>query len=327
MQKITLDDLRAFHADVLCAADSGLPVELGWEFESTLSQELRELEARVAGSEDTLGRLSAVPGVSSRYLSALMLWVGTERAPMALEPLTEPAFNGLRQRSQWRVVLLQPLVWLAIGYLALLTICLTILPGIDNLRLQMHRPAGWLFSVLLAIRTSLPIWAVVVPLGLLIVTWWSCFRRSSRTSSALREGRAEMRPGTLAMRYQWLAQVAAHASRLTKTDASAEQIQQMARDLASTSSSVVEDVDPPLLGWALSEHSQSPALGSEEQDTWLVASRVYRMLPKLVGEQLATKWWRVGFTLLGGVVTLLLALCVFLPLIDLLLFVSQPAGS
>ncbi len=192
MHELNLTDIKAFHADLLSVATAGVALaggpladqlergNRGWLGQRRWAADIDSWRADLLIIEQRLaaasleGRpladaLESEVGVAPQYLRAFQAWLTSDRDPNSLNSWSRMAFRARRQLWRLRVAWVQPLIWIGVGYCALMFISLLIAPMFLWFARQARLSPGIALEFLLGIRAAVPIWGIVVPL--LIASW------------------------------------------------------------------------------------------------------------------------------------------------------------
>lgn len=294
--------LSAMEASLASAVTQGVPLELAFEQQNNIPQS---------------------------YRHALMLWQQSGRQPQAFEPLTVAAQSGRRLWGRQIVSLVQPLIVMVLAYVCLVFICVAVAPLFVALSQQTQSQPGPFLTTLLWLRSWLPVWALVAPVGIVAVALKPLYRWR-RLLSHSRWSHAE---------HRWLAQ--AHMATRAQIAGTAEQLLKRGLAPADTlewvrhtigdaapmlATSPSRPTSPALMAWATtdSQTDSRPALSGTRL-------RMAAGLYSATREALANPTCRyiqprLAFIVLGGLLVLAIASLVFGPLIEMLLSVSLPTG-
>ena len=181
MSSLSLSDIKAFHADLLSIRSAGVP--LRWGSGKTkpvgsgrrrgadlpvaeLGTALSAIEMRLAAASldgrkltETLEHDIELP---PQYLPTLRTWHRERRSPNAFEGWARGSLGGVRRDWGLRISLVQPLVWLAVGYLGLIFIVFAVAPLFLALHEQLSIPPGFALTVLLGVRAAFSVWGWLI---------------------------------------------------------------------------------------------------------------------------------------------------------------------
>ncbi len=316
MNEVTLADVRAFHAELLATARTGLPVAVvgpGETLEEQLEQTTLRLERIMAVGQSLPSALDADLQLSDGYRAALKTWLFCDRSPVALESLTKPAEVRRRVRRQRSVLLLHPLILLTLAYFALILLSWQTLL-LESLYRQLELEPAPFLRMTLWIREWLPVWAPLLPVGLLLCVVWYGWghslrrHRSDQTLAPLRLGNSLSQLGYAERLAEFLGQgiPVEQATRMA-----GPQVLQPAGQL------------PPLLQWAtqVGEVSSPPAVDAEAQSPLSAVQFVARLYARVTDFRIAEYrrgWYPAAIVCVSGLTVLAVALCVFLPVVEFL---------
>lgn len=342
MRSIELDQILAFHSQLVGLTNVGIPLILDEASQSvSLETQLDQINTRIAQrlSEGTPLQeiLRDDNQLPNRYRRALWLWCIGGASSESLEALTSEA-EGRREISRdYRYSFLSPLILASAGYMAFLLLIYHTVPTIEAMYLQVGEHPRGMLSVLLVLRQSILFWAPAIPIALL---GFALFVRSNPRFSL--DWLPGMRYYRNRLAYANFARTAAAAQvaqtgdeELNSSEGHSPGLQRPSppnMDCASESVPSTTAIDwqkwipagsgplPPLMRWALGERESKTSTGALQ-----FASKIYR---QQATDYLNTfKFWAA--TILGcgigSAIVLMLALCLFTPLFDLLLMLVQPA--
>lgn len=351
MSELSLTDIRDFNRCLKTLQTAGVPLYLNASASSSvaataldsstpfkLNESLSAMEASLASAvtqgvpfEVAFEQQSKIP---QSYRHALMLWHRSGRHPEAFEPLTVAAQSGRRLWGRQLVSLVQPLIVIVLAYLCLVFICLAVAPLFVALSEQTESrqtasQPGPFLTTLLWWRSWLPVWAVGIPVGIVVVALQPLFRwrrllGHSRWTSAEERWLAQAHMATRA-------QIASTAEQLLKRGlAPAETLQWVRRTMGETTpmlaSSPSHSKPPALMAWATTD-AQTDSPPALRGARLRVAAGLYSATQDALAQP--TRRYiqpRMAFIVLGGVLVLAIASLVFGPLIEMLLSVSLPQG-
>jgi type II secretory pathway component PulF len=229
-----------------------------------------------------------------------------------------------------------PMVVCCLAYFGMVGFCLFFVPTLENMYASLRLPPGARLNVLIAMRDWLPYWIAVPPIVLLI--WWLwLFRTRRRTApgSELDTRRPAWLPGVsrsvvqercanLAEMLAKLLQqnvpldeslrIASGACGDARLAAGADAIAEQLRcGVAPTEVDSADQCFPPFLRWAVL-HSES--IGHER--ALQMAARIYRESAERAAQRLRIFAPLVACVVVGGGVTLLYGLALFVPVVEML---------
>ena len=172
MEGLTLAEVQTFHAQLASITSLGIPLRitpLGTKAVNCKS--LDEIETFLAAAvgrgssiESTLQDAAQIP---EAYAKALRRWHCDHHQTEALDLLWDSSEPERVARRWWAVRFMPPTIWILLGELVLIAVCLMVVPQFEALRQQIGAPTGFALSVLLGVRSTMYIWGPTVPLILI----------------------------------------------------------------------------------------------------------------------------------------------------------------
>jgi len=335
---MTLDDVSQFHTALLNVAGAGIPVELEFPSNGTAVKvqaiDLRtSLDQIFAGLSDEVhsGRtldlvVSEDKRLPASYRSALETWFACDQAPVALEMLTSTATSQQQARKQMEMALVQPLILLILGWLALIYVSSSTIPKIESIYLQLNKEPGWGLLMMTWIHSTIGFWSV---LGVILIAAWTVYRRN-RTSPIppMLKGKRD------------------HCNDYLQGAMACDQIAELLRynksfpesiRIVDSSHSVLDATNTgsksnSLLQWAFSLQASEAGLSAEQ--ALQSKSRQMRMVSNTLRylNRIRMQRWRswlpaIAMGIVGGVVVLIVGLSVFIPFVQLLRDLSIPGAN
>jgi type II secretory pathway component PulF len=343
MPTVTLDEFMALNEQLAALLAAGVPIDVGLASAGRdTPAALARINAAVARrvrqgatlAEALEGDEHAVP-VSYRSLVQVGLQSGNLTAALNGYTRVAQAIDG-----SWHAIrlgLLYPLVVCGLAYAGLIGLCMFFVPNLENLYQLLQLRPGIGLITLAWLRSTMPYWIAVPPAALLLLALWQLRARSLRKTSgvatldamhwlpgmshaihmqrcaifaetlaALLAGDSSLADGlVLAAGASGDSGLAAGAKELA---ASHKQGQMLADD------SPTAQRFPPFLRWAL-WHSEATtgrvrALG--------MAAGIYYDAAQRRAEQLRYAIPLAACVVLGGSVTLLYCLALFVPVVEML---------
>lgn len=338
MRELTLDAIRSFHSDLKAASSAGLQLDLGdltsglnaATRSSDLEMALSEIENRLmhaaAGSEVTKSLKTAIDGDSGlpgQYRSALAVWSRTDASPVAVATLVAEPSVYQTEMTRMRLQLVRPLVWVAVSYCVLLFFAVSLVPKFNQLAKQMNYESG-LFSFISGISLWMPVWIPLIPILVLVGALFFA-RRINKRPRRNRSHSMAARNAALADQIAGLVECEVPlqvAMGLANAEFDAAKSSVAQTDSTYTSPVTKDATLPPLLHWASSDDQ----VGHSKSSNMRSAGRMYRCISDLYVENARRRVTGKVAIFLGGLLVLSLALALFLPVIQLLLFVSGTQG-
>lgn len=333
MPQPALDDLMALNDQLVALVEAGVPLATGFAVRpAALASELQEVNAAVARrvSQGTpLAKAIEEEPAIAPPLYRQMLGVGLrENEWTAALPWSQRL--AAERAESWQATsfsLLYPAILVLLAYLGLVGFCLTLVPVLENLSRDAGiRPKAAL-ELLGTLRRTLPYWIAIPPVGLALLAAWSrgsshraaAGQLTSTSSASIRESQAAGIAHALAALLESGTPLAEALSFMVpqsrpEAAASSQPLHPSALDAASASLKF-----PPLLHWALFE--SEPAIPRP------TALRIAAGLYRDSAERRVARWRMLAPMFLcasvGGTVTLLYGLALFVPIIDMLKGLAQ----
>ncbi len=332
-----LDELVAFNDELLALTRAGCPVGLGLSEVDPDAQEAigrinalmtRDLSRGVSLSDALAGADSKLPAA---YRQTVQAGLRCGRLPTAFECRQDNAGIILAVRQQLALTLIYPLMLCTLAFLLFIGLCLYLEPQFEAFQASMELDSTSGLNVLHAFRAALPIWAAVPPV--LTLSWvassWYAKRQGRR--SPIGDWLWSLIPGvrrieqdeTHAVSAKLIALLVEHDVPLNEAvplalDAAGEEraLRSSTRPVPGKDTSSRDLVErlPPLLRWALTHDAQR----EERVSVLRMAAETYSLRAAQRFERLRTMFPLVTCVVLAGGATLLYALSVFLPLVQLL---------
>ncbi len=339
MPSTDLDRLMAVNEQLAALVEAGVPLETGLPTSvQSSSAQLERFNAAVARQVGRGSTLTEAVRVSNQVPEALrsLLLLGLQSGQWStvFDRSLDVAARVDDWRYQARASLLYPLLVCALAYLGSIWFCLEVVPALTLMYdLPKYVPGPALRSVQ-ALRAALPIWAPLPPLVVSLVVLVRVLRGSPpglgfTWSPALHSISGLLRRAQFAETVAGLLEAGCSSAEAMELAAGASgdrcltaAIEQLAQ--GHTTEPVARGKGPagglsPLLAWALqvpeSDGQRSRALravaGALRDSAEARSARLHLLLP--IGT----------LVLIGGGVTLLYGLMLFLPLVEMLLGLSH----
>ncbi len=331
----------ALNDEIAALVAAGVPLDIGLGQQSQpAAQALERINATVARRVTRGESLSeALEGderdVPTAYRSMVQLGLRSDDLSEALDGSNRVATTVDDSRYVAAAAFLYPLIVLFLAYTGMIVFCLYFVPTLEGMYLSLRRPPGPGLRVLQTVRDTLPYWVLILPLVLLCSAWFY-FGRPTRGGAGYYPRVLAWLPGTSQMiSQQRYATFAASLATLLdagtpldealgiSADACGETNLQIGGQLLATSlqSSQLPAADspialrfPPFLRWSL-WHSEATIGRSRALH---MAADIYREAATRSAAKLQTIAPIATLVVLGGGVTLLYGLALFVPLIELL---------
>ena len=340
MAAATLDDFMALNDQIAALVEAGVPIDVGLgKSRNNVSEALSQINAliarRVSQGQSLLDAVHDEPSLPGRYRSAVLTGLRSENLSVAISTWTR---LGASIDSSWHAVrtsLRYPLVLCAIVYVGVIGLCLFLVPRFEHFFDSLGMQAGLVLQLLQAVRDSLPIWIAVPPVLLLVLYFWQQRNSSSELTTSQAAQRLSWLPGMKTSLFQQrcanFAELVAtlldsgvplqESLRLAAASCGDRKLADGARMLADTLERGQPGIDcnsadvfPPFLRWALLESSGTAG-----------TSRALRMAADVYQGSASRRISRlqlfapvVACVVIGGGVTLLYGLALFVPISDML---------
>jgi general secretion pathway protein F len=286
--------------------------------------------SRGAALEDALERDPAVP---AWYRCLVLLGLRTHNMEGALDVSNRMATTIDDSRQTAVSAFYYPLIVCGLAYLGMIGFCLFLVPTLEKTFYDLRLQPGPGLRTLLAVRDAMPFWIAVPPVLLLL---WFLWRRLVTRNAGVANGRWMWLPGMSRSISQ--ARWASFAETLAMLEASGMPIKESLplaacsvgdtrlneagwdlaagfdHDAAPSDDTAAAKRFPPFLRWAI---LQSDATIGRKRALEM-AARVYRLAAERSAERSRILTPIFVCVILGGGVTLLYALSVFVPVVELL---------
>jgi type II secretory pathway component PulF len=329
-QFLTLSD------QLVALVKAGVPLELGLPSRTSTAasacERIGAVVARRVGEGASVNQALEDQAVPAAYRSVVQLALVGSDLPAALAGASSVAQS---QNEAWHAIRLSlryPLVICGLAYVGLVLFCLFLVPHLEGMYANIGIRAGWGIMAATALRETLPYWVAVLPLalGLLLASlrWSSASGESSSFLAwipGMSKAAAEEQSSRFAEALAGHLEAGSPLPEALQTASSAwdnESFEQGTRDLAvslhrgegATDNTPFALRLPPLLRWAL-----------WHADDTVGRSRALRMAAELYRESAERRVQKlrvvapiVTCLVIGGGVTLLYTLALFVPLAQLI---------
>jgi len=353
MDKVTLDDFMAFNDQLAALAETGAPLNLGLgRSPSETAEALERINASVArrvSRGDTLEEAVEhhEPPLPAAYRSLIGLGLRSSNLPAGLDIAGRLAATVDHSRYSVRAAFFYPLVVCCLAVSGLIGFCLWIVPTLQHLHAGMRLPTGRGFGILRFVSDALPYWAFLLPLVLVVTAWQ--FRTSTRAPATGREKPSLWRRFSVMSRAEFQQRCATFAAslaallaadvplaeslRLAAGASGDERLANAARELAAaleegrpTDPPQADSARreprgrttaanfPPFLRWAI-VHSET-TVGRPQ--ALRMAADVYGASAERTAEHARLVVPIAACIVLGGGVTLLYGLALFVPVVEMI---------
>jgi type II secretory pathway component PulF len=344
MESATLDDLMAMNEQLAALLAAGVPVDvgLGGRYTPEVLEKINAAVARGVSRGASLAeavesnRAAAPPA----YLRTVELAIRSGDFPAALAGSTQVADLLNDSRNTVRLALFYPLVLCCVAYVGLVGLCLFLVPVLEGVAGEFRAKPGRGLGTLQALRDTLPIWVAIPPAALVLLFGWRRYRirhaqLSSRVarsiawlpgmSRAIDDERRAIFAGLLSkllaegMPFGEALPLAADACGDAKLSATAQELAaELELGRLPSDASRESLAFPPFLRWALWHAEESVGrVGALAMAADLYAAAARRRTARL-GAVLPV----LACVFLGGGVTLLYGLALFVPVVEMLRSVS-----
>jgi type II secretory pathway component PulF len=341
MESITLDDFRAWNDQLAALVQAGVPLDIGLEAsDNQLAETLRTINATVArrvsrgeSLEDAIEDDDRA--MSSAYRSLVLLGLRSGDLNAGLDGSTRVAESADASRYTLQSAFIYPLILCGFAFIGVIVFCRYFVPSLAGIYSSLRMPPSASLQILEALRNTLPYWIVILPLALLV---W-LFRRwragTQHVFSARRTPKSWLPIVARTLFYERCANFAESLAGLLERGTSFEEslpvvaevcgdgrLAKGARSLAASFEEGQNPNDeipeaqqfPPFLRWALL-HSEAT---TGRPRALRMAADIYRLSAQRRQERLRIAAPIVVCVVLGGGVTLLYGLSLFIPIVELL---------
>ena len=338
MQSATLSDFLALNDQLIALVQAGVPVNLGLPRNASAAAAIEKISAAVtrrvgqgATLEQALDDARSVPSLY-RNLVQLALQGGDLSTALGAAERTAESFD--ESLHAVRSSLFYPLLVAFLAYLGLVAFCLFFVPTLSVTHYRLRLPTGSGLAVLQTLRNTLPYWAALPPMALVLVAGWSRFRSHSGAASSNAAAWLAWLPGMKQAIYEHrCANFADALASYLNADAPLseglrlaagawddETLEAETRDLAASGTPGILEQSalaarlPPFLRWALCHSDET--IGRPQ--ALRMAANTYRESAQRRAERLRVLAPLVTCIVLGGGVTLLYGLALFIPVVQML---------
>ena len=190
MASADLAQFLAINDQIVALVKAGVPVHLGLP-QSTSSaaaacERICATVARRVGEGLALEEALEDRIVPVAYRSVVQLALQSGDLGAALAGASRMAETQDDSRSAVRMSLRYPLVICGLAYVGIVLFCLFLVPTLESMYESMRLPAGWGLTAVRTLRSTLPYWIAVPPLGLvflLLYLRWSAGRAATTSNS------------------------------------------------------------------------------------------------------------------------------------------------
>jgi len=186
METATLDDFMAWNDELYALGQAGVPidVDLGRTGADTVST-LEKINATVARRVSQGASLAeALQGngrvVTPAYASLVQFGLQSGSFPAALIGSNRLAESLDDSWQAVRFSVLYPLIVCSLAYIGFVGFCLFLVPTIETLHRDVRIEPGSGLRILQSLRETLAYWIAIPPLVLLLLVGWQAYSRSRR---------------------------------------------------------------------------------------------------------------------------------------------------
>jgi type II secretory pathway component PulF len=343
MSTASLDDLTAFNEQLAALLDAGVKLDVGLgtvgvSADRSLERINSTVARRVARGESLTEALdSDDDDIPPSYRSLTQFGLATGSLPEGLDESNRLAESVDESRFALESAFIYPLIVCCVAYFGLIGMCLFLLPTWESMYESLRVPPGTGVRFLRVVRDAMPLWGTALPILLLLFFMWRFGHRSRRDRGGTEtSGLLSRLPGTSQTMFQqrcarFAASLVDMLRHGTPLDAALEiaadgsgdaSLRQGARSLADgvrsgrlpSEDSRAAKLFPPFLRWALWRSEGTTGRERALQ----IAATLYRDMASRRAERLRTLAPIVILVLVGGTVTLLYGLALFVPFVELL---------
>jgi type II secretory pathway component PulF len=341
MESITLDDFRAWNDQLAALLQAGIPLDIGLdasdnEFADTLKTINATIARRVNRGETLAEALEdddrAVP---SAYRSLVQLGLRSGDLNAGLDGSTRIAESADTACYTLHSAFIYPLILCGFAFVGAVVFCRYFVPSLAGIYSSLRLPPGPGLQVLETLRGTLPYWIIILPLALILWLARRWYLGPQHIFSASRTPVSWLPFVARTLFYERCANFAESLAGLLQRGNSFEESLpvvaevcgdgRLAAGARSLAASLVENQTPseqtpatlqfpPFLCWAL---LQSEATTGRPRALRMAAD-IYRLSAQRRQERLRIVVPMVVCVVLGGGVTLLYGLSLFVPIVELL---------
>jgi type II secretory pathway component PulF len=322
----SIQDIIAFNEELAALVAAGLPLDLGGtgvnaehhqdvrsstETRVMLDQVNTALSRRVGQGQTIEQAVSEEALLTSNLRRALLTYLRSDDARLALESLAAPASSRQRFATGLGSAMVYPMILLTVAYFGLLYLSQVTGTTIESMYVQLEQTPPTAVSLLSGARRWIPIWGTVVPLLVAVTLLWWHLRGSTMSWSWI--------PGS--KRYYDAADNAERANQLAGMLESGCGLEESLQTVFPESTRI--ESLPPLLHWAIEADTGDEPL----HNTLRFVARTYQQ--KAERQERA---WSLRAPVLcglafGGLLVLGYGLCLFVPVVQLLNDVALPVSG
>jgi general secretion pathway protein F len=340
MATATLDDYLAFNEQLAALAAAGVPLDV--DLASTHRSPLAALErinatvARRVNRGESLAE--AVEGddgdLPPSYRSLVQIGLHEGDLAAALGDSNTVAESVVESRTTIASAFVYPLIVCLLTYIGFLSLCFYFEPTLRSLYTELHMEPSSGLKALQVLRSTLPYWSVAVPLVLLAVAAWQLRPQKQGGAAGWRPGTSK--PLFLERCGRFAATLAelltsgiplGESLRIAGDGCGDRELRSTALRLAASAEAgpLPEDHDtaakrfPPFLRWAIWHADETTGRVRALE----IAARLYRETAQRQAERFRAIAPVIALVCVGGTATLLYALALIVPIVQLLYGLSR----
>lgn len=338
-----LADLTILNEQLAALTEAGVPLDLGLgasakQTEHHLERVNATLARRVELGEPLAEALeddNTITSTPYRSLVRLGLRSGTLYEGLGIS--NQLASSVDQTRYALRAAVWYPLILCLLAYVGLIGFCLVLVPILTDLYQSLRIPAGFGLRSVQSLREALPIWVWLVPVAITLWVVWKLRNRYLAKSPVMQTGAivgsipgvgpvfSRVRAANFADSLAKLLENGVtldEGLRLAANTTGDAHLSEAARALSAalrkgempSDEGPVALMYPPLLRWALWRAEEAGGRVSGLRMT----ARIYRETAERRTNRVRMLAPIIAYTLIGGAVTLLYGLALFLPMIEML---------
>jgi type II secretory pathway component PulF len=347
MNTAELDNFMAFNDQLLALVEAGVPISVGQQvpdrrFSAMLTRVNASVARQVSRGDSVEKAIEAEEDLPDWYRGLILSGLQNDNMDEALREFSRVADSSEESRFVAESALFYPFVVCGLAYLGLIGFCLFFVPRMESAYASFEIKPGTGLVILEKLRSTLPIWVAVPPLLLLLMLAWRLRRRSQHTLAPEGgSGLLAMVSGTSNAMYQqhcahFAESVAAlerkhvplnKALSLSAGVCGERSLADGARSLAAaiSSGSALSDESaaakqfPPFMRWALFDSE----LTVGRKRALRMAASHYQAWSRRSMRRATIVAPIIGLVVIGGSVTLLYSLAVFMPVVQMLKAVAS----
>jgi general secretion pathway protein F len=338
MPTATLDDFMALNDQLAALLQAGVPMDIGLrrgagDVLGQLQQINADVARRVSQGASLESALEHDEHATTAYRGLILTGLQSGNLSAALTGRSQLAqtVDGT-SRALWRGML-YPLVVCFLAYVGLVGLCLYFVPTLEDLYRTLQLRSNWSLDLLQALRESLPVWAPIPPVLLLLLGLICRWRQGRQTSGSSRSW--SWLPGmTQAVHWQRCGNFADSLATLLESHTPLEQAVATATSTADDATLQVAATElfgssrlaqagaaqtqaalrfPPFLRWALLESEATTGRPAALR----MAARWYRAAAQRRIDRIRAVAPLVACVVIGGGAVLLYGLALFIPVVEM----------